>query len=93
MRRFALTLLLVSLAVLLAGVVLGTFVLGGRGFIGFPLPIATWPRSLPPSPGVGRLDAGVDLSLAGLLVDVAVWMVAARLLSRRRRRTRDIARH
>ena len=31
MRRFALTLLLVSLAALLAGVVLGTFVLGGRG--------------------------------------------------------------
>lgn len=86
MRRFLIAFLLVLCVALLAGAVLGIFVLGGRSFVGLPFPMVRWSRSLPPIPGVNPGDGGLDFSVWALVLDVGSWALVAWLISRRARK-------
>jgi hypothetical protein len=90
MRRFLIILVFVVIVSLAAGLALSVFFVGGKNFIGFPLPILQWHRALPPIPGLPAIDSGPELSVAGLFIDVLVWttitMIAHGLATRLRRR-------
>ena len=82
MRRFVIIFVSVVLVVLVSGLVLNTFMVGGKGFVGLPVPIAQWPRALPPIPGLRSANAGPTFSIVGLMIDFAVWTTIAVVIQR-----------
>jgi hypothetical protein len=65
------------MAALAIGLVLNMYLLGGKNFVGLPFPIVQWPIPHPPRPDLPSIDSGLELSMAGLLIDLLVWATIA----------------